>query len=467
LEGGRLLCADRVRGSTIPSDHREEFERDFDRAIFSTPVKRMQDKAQVFPLETHDAVRTRLTHSLEVSSVARGLAKSVCRWLIANGKIDSTHRATDRQIEAIAATCGLLHDIGNPPFGHAGEDAIRGWFREVHSEETLRENLLHDEQAVQDFLSFEGNAQTLRLVSKLQVLSDFNGLNFTYGTLSALMKYTASSSNTDPGTPAKKKTGYFVSEGELVSIIREKTGIAESRNPIAYIVEAADDIVYSVADVEDGVKKCAITWRDVDEYLQKHLSGIEYARLKSIKDGILEPATREGVTLTDDAQAAAFRVAAIGYLVGRSKDVFAENYDSIMDGSYEKDLILEKDQPEPGRFTLVGTLKKLGTERIYCTPSTLKLELMGRRIVADLLSLFWEGVQNAGHNGFDSSKSFPGKIAALLSDNYRNVFRHDLNAETIEEPWALAYHRYQLMTDYICGMTDSFAKRLHFELTNG
>src|SRR5438034_8330668 len=122
MEWKTLLNKERPRKSTSTGDHRAQFERDFDRAVFSTPVKRLQDKAQVFPLEPHDAVRTRLTHSLEVSSVARGLATRTAKWLLERAEIAP---GMDRSIEAIAATCGLIHDLGNPPFGHADEDAIR------------------------------------------------------------------------------------------------------------------------------------------------------------------------------------------------------------------------------------------------------------------------------------------------------------------------------------------------------
>src|SRR5207245_995876 len=125
MDWDKLLNPERPRKSTIQNDHREDFERDYDRAVFSSPVKRLQDKAQVFPLEPHDAIRTRLTHSLEVSSVARGLVRKVCREGL-KGKLKGEQ---ERQMEAIAATCGLIHDLGNPPFGHSGEEAIREWFR--------------------------------------------------------------------------------------------------------------------------------------------------------------------------------------------------------------------------------------------------------------------------------------------------------------------------------------------------
>lgn len=176
MDWKELLNSERLRPTTIQTnattdtgetrDYRSEFERDYDRSVFSTPVKRLQDKAQVFPLEEHDAVRTRLTHSLEVSSVARGLASRAAKWMLQKDHIESN---MDRGIEAIAATCGLIHDLGNPPFGHAGEAAIREWFKT--KEETLRESL-REEQYIQDFLKFEGNAQSLRLVTKLQILAD-------------------------------------------------------------------------------------------------------------------------------------------------------------------------------------------------------------------------------------------------------------------------------------------------------
>ena len=212
-----LLNPNRLRQTTIPDDPRSQFERDFDRSVFSNPVKRLQDKAQVFPLEPHDAVRTRLTHSLEVSSVARGLAARTAAWLRTKGMIA---RHMERSIETIAATCGLIHDLGNPPFGHAGEDAIRAWFTDSPQAGVL--NGLQNKQQIEDFRNFEGNAQSLRLVAKLQILVDDSGLNLTFGTLSALMKYVASSDEAKSEDPnhAVRKPGYFASESGIVERIQ-------------------------------------------------------------------------------------------------------------------------------------------------------------------------------------------------------------------------------------------------------
>jgi len=233
-----LLNKDRRRISTSQVDHRDEFERDWDRAIFSTPVKRLQDKTQVFPLDPNDAVRTRLTHSLEVSSVARGLGIAAAKWLLKEKFIEP---GMERSIEAIAATCGLVHDLGNPPFGHSGEDAIRFWFNKrfpIEQKEggaqidPLLEALSRNAQLVSDFRQFEGNAQTLRLLTKLQILADFYGLNLTYGTLSASCKYIAASNALNTNDHAYLKPGYFASEEDVVDDVREKTGTGKARNPI-------------------------------------------------------------------------------------------------------------------------------------------------------------------------------------------------------------------------------------------
>lgn len=459
-----LLCADRPRPSTSTGDHREQFERDYDRAVFSSPVKRLQDKAQVFPLEPHDSVRTRLTHSLEVSSIARGLVQKVCKDFLKAKLKDGQ----DRQIEAIAATCGLIHDLGNPPFGHSGEDAIREWFDVTLKKEKLRELLQNREELVQDFLQFEGNAQTLRIVAKLQVLADFHGLNLTFGTLSALCKYTASSVEIGAGGDhAKAKPGYFTSEAGVIAEIRNKTGTGDARNPITFLVEAADDIVYSVADIEDGVKKGILTWDDLEGELlysprldekQKRAVRDTVRLVLTGKKRILAPSEAPD-DLPDDIQAAAFRTAAVGVLIGTAAAAFRQNYDAIMSGQFKGELV-----SAGPTAAFMELLKGIGRSRIYGTVSNLKLELLGRRVIQDLMTLFWEGASVLPPDCAIKPKKFTGKLQALLSDAYRKVFQHFVQEQT-ELP--IAYHRLQLVTDYVCGMTDSFAKRLHAELTNG
>ena len=455
----QLLCKERPRRSTNPGDHRVEFERDYDRTLFSNPVKRLQDKAQVFPLEPHDAIRTRLTHSLEVSTVARGIATKVGKWLFEKNELNDPEMI--RSIEAIAATCGLVHDLGNPPFGHSGEDAIREWFGTKNGKEAL--SPLQDEEScqfVKDFQKFEGNAQTLRLLTKLQILADFNGLNLTYGTLSASCKYIAPSHEIEAeGNHAKSKPGYFASENEVINTIRNRTETGDARNPLTHLVEAADDMVYSVADIEDAVKKDVVSWRVIQDELAKRDCQIIKEALDRMHHILKAGSDKESDNLPDDVYASAFRTSSIAVVVESVVALFKENYDDIMAGKYAGELVKDCEAR-----SLITSLKSIGRNQIYCTQSNLKLELMGRRVICDLMDIFWEGAKELPLDGEPKPKAFAGKAGALLSHNYRRVFRESVNKES---SFPERYHRLQLVTDYVCGMTDSFAKRLHAELMNG
>jgi dGTPase len=301
----------------------------------------------------------------------------------------------------------------------------------------------------------KGNAQTLRLISKLQILADFNGLNLTFGSLSAARKYIATSPEADQKHPdhARSKPGFFASESELIESIEEATGTGGVRNPITHLVEAADDIVYLVADIEDGIKKGIVTWDQVKSELK------DANDVFRLKDNILKPAS-ENVHghLPDDIHGAAFRTAAIAVLVPDAVATFQKYYSQIMTGTYKGELV--KDGERAG---LIESLIEIGRIKIYRTPPNLKLELMGRRIIWDLMNIFWEGAAVLPATGKLSTRNFPGRIGALLSVNYRDVFCHSMETKgKIPE----RYHRYQLVTDYVCGMTDTFAKRLHQELTN-
>lgn len=462
LRWEKLLNKNRIRTSTVSADHRAEFERDYDRSVYSTPVKRLQDKTQVFPLESHDAVRTRLTHSMEVSALARGLAISASKWLVEKREIKP---GTERQIEAISATCGLIHDLGNPPIGHAGERAIRGWFEKRFPIEQvagvfrdrLEETLESNHQAVEDFRNFEGNAQTLRLVSKLQILADFYGLNLTFGTLSAACKYVVPSNAIDKGAGhAKSKPGYFASENELIETIRSEAGTGQARNPITFLVEAADDIVYSVCDLEDAIKKGVIRWEFLKDQLKKNDSGDIIEGTHKI---LLAGRPRIPRDLPDDVYGTAFRSAAIAKLASSAVETFKTKYGEIMAGTYFGELTADSE-----RWPLINCLQTIGREKVYRTQSTLKLEIMGQKIISDLMDVFWEGARHLDKQGKFDARTFPGKIAALISENYRRVFCNSMKKiKHLPE----SYHRLQLVTDYVCGMTDSFAKDLHSELFNG
>lgn len=377
MEWKKLLSDKRIRDFFVKPEQRErngrtEFSKDYSRAIFSTPVRRMQDKTQVFPLEPNDSVRTRLTHSLEVSTVARDMARTIGRWLEEKGEITEDQ---EKAIETIAATCGLIHDLGNPPFGHAGEMAIREWFEKKEEDFEKKKEDFWDfddfagnkEQLKKDFLKFEGNAQTLRLVSKLQILSDIYGLNFTCGTMSAACKYIASSDKLlkkKEGVHEKVKAGYFASEELIIDLVRNETGTGEARNPIAFIVEAADDIVYSAVDLEDGVKKGVIDWVALKEKLIEN-AGEKTDKLnlcfKKAKKMIEKPGSveMEGQPF-DEAMAQAFQIMAIGESVYAVIETFKEKYEDIMSGNYHNELYKDSEA-----FLLIETCKKVGQKYVY------------------------------------------------------------------------------------------------------
>lgn len=476
MDWERLLSPKRIKnlmtggGSGDGGDHRTPFEQDYDRAIFSTPIRRLQDKTQVFPLEPNDAVRTRLTHSHEVATVAFGLATAVRPFLHSQGlNINQTEA-----VRTIARTCGLLHDLGNPPFGHAGEAAISDWFRtradpasKTTDMEELAKSSFFDDAGVGpegagDFLQFEGNAQTLRLVARLQVFAHDYGLNPTCATLSALCKYLRGAHEPAPesvdGIRApheRKKLGYFQSEKDVVSQLRKEVSTEDGRHPITYLVEAADDIVYSAVDIEDGLRKGLYTWETLCGWLmaeaEKESAEADFQQLltKDVPEMVGSP--ERGSAWKDELYAQAFRTQIIKRTVGAASSCFSLRYEEILQRAYHEELT---EDPEFGPW--VRVCKTVGRKHVYNSSETLRLEVLGRTVIHDLLDLFWEADDEA------KPGSYRKKIWELLSPNYRAVYKR-----SVEQGLPKGYCRLQLLTDYISGMTDSFAIQLHQRLKNG
>jgi len=283
LDWTALLNGRRRKPPSAPSaekgaEHRTAFERDYDRLLFSTPVRRLADKTQVFPLERNDSVRTRLTHSHEVANLARSIGTT----LVYNHAVELGLQAVpgfQRAVPALLGAIGLAHDLGNPPFGHQGEDAIRAWVS-LHSVsdrhgsfDIFQDSALSPAQR-QDFAEFEGNAQSLRLLTRLQIINDGYGLNMSYAALAALMKYPVASDKIDKAVPSRKKFNFFQSEADIVSDVWQNTGLAEGvRHPLTLIMEACDDIAYSVLDLEDAAKKGLISFHDLIASLNHHADG--------------------------------------------------------------------------------------------------------------------------------------------------------------------------------------------------
>ncbi len=455
LFGG--LASVRVQGD---APVRTAFDQDYGRALFSTPVRRLQDKAQVFPLEPNDSVRTRLTHSLEVSSIARGLGERAEAFI---AKDDSYIQSNRGAIPTIAATCGLIHDIGNPPFGHAGEIAISSWFKS-HSEAFehfpgTNQKEKEQSQYAQDFLLFEGNAQTQRLLSSLQILADKYGLNMTCGTLSASLKYVVPSNGRNKDFSEAKKHGYFASENELIKKINAEVLIGRSRNPIAFLVEAADDIAYATVDLEDGIKKSCLNWETLETALRQNAAGKLLDDILTATHDKIDPAGLSGKA-RDEAMSISFRTNAIIRMTIAASEAFENKYNDIMNANYHGSLLKDS-----SAGALAKACKDIASKHVYSSPQILKLELMGRKIIWDLLELYWEAGKLIGTKK-DDWPDFAKKSFELISRNYREVCQdHIGNAH--EGPIPADYYRMQLITDQVCGMTDSFAVNLHRELMNG
>jgi dGTPase len=309
-----------------------------------------------------------------------------------------------------------------------------------------------------DFLHFEGNAQTQRLLSRLQVLADNYGLNLTCATLSASCKYVAASDSTNESNQGKKKHGFFASEADLVSRIRAEVGTGTARNPIVFLVEASDDIVYSTVDLEDGIKKHCVDWDFVEEALERMCGSELLSRVLERAHAKIDPA-KFSKPMRDEALAVAFRTFAISEMVAATLRKFEEAYEQIMSGEYPSELLYHS---EAG--SLAKACKDIAQEHVYVAHEVVKREIMGREVIFDLLDLYWEAARM-----FEPGKKLRGfdkKIYNQISGNYRQIFEGNLRGNG-DRTIPFRYFRMQLITDQVSGMTDSFATKLHRELKNG
>tara|TARA_R110001583_G_scaffold81974_1_gene218065 strand:+ start:359 stop:1771 length:1413 start_codon:yes stop_codon:yes gene_type:complete len=433
---------------------RAEIERDYDRILFSTPIRRLADKTQVFPLDKNDSVRTRLTHSHEVSNLARGIGTR----LVFDHKDEffdiPCKSCLERDVPSLLAAIGLAHDLGNPPFGHQGESAIRSWFTKKKKDEEIE---FHP-----DFLKFDGNSQTLRLLTKLQILNDNFGLNLTYATLLALIKYPVSSENIGNKGPWKKH-GFFKSEENVVKELWEKMEIQEGvRHPLTYIMEACDDIAYSVLDAEDTVKKGFASFYDLVDHLEhwgknkKNDDAINRVVVKIKEKNVEFKEEKLSPSELNDMSMQMFRVFAIHELVNSVVDALIQNKDQILSDSCNlKDIISVSKGKE-----LCNALKDFDRSWGYNNKSVLKLELEGFNYIHNLMDMMWEAIHGRldEENKKVSQTPFSKYVYQKISENYRRVFEDDKNE------MSNTYKEAQLLTDAISGMTDSYLIQLHNEL---
>ena len=436
MNWNQLLSAERI-GNKPSAAHatRSAFEQDYDRIIFSYPFRRLQDKTQVFPLPKEDFVHTRLTHSLEVSSVGRSLGKRVGEVLVQRHRSLQQAEIGQYDFGAIVAAASLTHDLGNPPFGHCGESAISDFFKNSSTGKLIHEHCSGKQWA--DLTNFEGNAQGFRLLNK----DGYQGLKLTFATLAAFSKYPCESylKKKDPHRISQKKYGFFQTEKPVFEQIATATGLmklgeledaAWCRHPLAFLVEAADDICYHLIDLEDGCRMGLVPFEQTRDLLAA-LLGERY-----------QPEKLERVRGKNE-QISLLRALAIGVLIQQASDVFLDNEEAILNGSFEESLI----DLVPAAATM-EEIKRISVEKIYRSQVVLETEIAGFEVLGGLLDTF---ISAAWYKKFDSANFSPRHRSSLrlLPEGYW--------PEEKETVYELAMS----CIDYVSGLTDSHAVSLY------
>ncbi len=435
----------REKTPTIQADGRNPFENDYGRLISSAPIRRLQDKTQVFPLATNDYTRTRLTHSLEVSYIASSIGQSIEKYLLEErGDITSELKGN---LSSLLRVGGLVHDLGNPPFGHFGEEAIKHFFNLYFAQNTTTLNEL--EKA--DFENFDGNVQTFRILSKLYFFGDQYGYNLTYSSLGSIVKYPTNSleGNKNPTTQiAKKKFGYFASETETYKEINDHLKLNNKRHPAVYLLEAADDIAFSAADIEDGIKLGIIDFHDIYSIFEKNLDSNKEKVLIKLKDLRSKFTTNKEIDQNLIVQK--FRIFTQQLMIEGVVNAFKENYEEIMSGDLQNELINISSAKDVRK-----AYKKLAYH-IFDNKSILKKEIAGWEAIHGLLDIF---IKAAKSDHFTASgNSYESHLYKIISATHREVY------EKIETSLKSEYAKFHLIVDFIAGMTDSYAISLFQEL---
>jgi dGTPase len=435
MEWGKLLSTQRLGREEKPAaDVRSEFQRDFDRVVYSSAFRRLQDKTQVFPLAESDYVRTRLTHSIEVSSVGRSLGRLVGEMVEKRepvGDIDA------REFGNVVAAACLAHDIGNPPFGHSGEEAMRAWFKEEGEPYLAR---LNPDQR-EDFRQFEGNAQGFRVLTRLQNAVDRGGLQMTYAVLGAYMKYPRIAHL--PELPVSKKVsekkfGICIQDRPTFNSVAEGIGLVEkvkgawSRHPLAFLMEAADDICYRIVDLEDGQRLGRVPFDETE------------ALLKPIAFDDDENTSPSSYELIDDEKNKIeyLRARAINSLVYAVVTVFESNYESILKGIYEEDLV-----PKTKFAIALERIKKVSQKKVYATPTVVQIEAAGYEVLGGLLKRVVPAVVHGSEGGSAANR----KVLELIPPQFKKGRSE--------------YERLLSATDFVSGMTDTYAVTLYRRLS--
>jgi len=414
---------------------RSPFHKDHDRIIFSGAFRRLGRKTQVHPVSSNDHIHTRLTHSLEVSCVGRSLGMRVAEMI--RPALPQWCESSD--LGMIVQSACLAHDIGNPPFGHSGEDAIRHWFQQAANNGWL-DDMSEAERA--DFLNFEGNAQGFRVLTQLEYHQFDGGMRLTYATLGAFSKYPWSSKHASAQGYKKHKFGSYQNELPLLEQIANKLGIPKlddehwARHPLVYLVEAADDICYGLIDLEDGVEMDLLDYAEVEALL-----------LDLVGDDLPETYRLLGPKDSRRRKLAILRGKAIEHLTNAAARAFVEQQPALMAGTLEGDLVAHMHGPAK---TCVLNAKALARDKIFNDKRKTLHEIGAYTTLEILLNAFCGAALEQHTHG-------------TLSFKNRRIF--DLLGHAAPQPdWSL-YKSFMRIIDFIGGMTDSYATEMAREMT--
>lgn len=442
MEWNTLLSNERLNDPNYSEQvNRSIFTQDYDRIVFSEPFRRLANKTQVQPLYEHDHVHHRLIHSIEVGSVGRSLAMAIGQWLV---KQDVIEKGEEHSLANIVQAACAAHDIGNPPFGHSGENAIGAWFSEnfrdpkgifADLDETLRD----------EFCAFEGNAQGFRIIARTEMYRNHGGMRLSKAVLGAFMKYPHSAATKESlsktaykqdGYFGKKKFGIFNSELPLFEEVASSLNLPKvevgsntwwRRHPLVFVVEAADDICYNIVDLED-----AFTTGE-----------LQFDVVRSALFDLAEKPNRDTSEMSESEQIAYLRAVSIGKSIESCLDAFKEHYNAIMAGTFSNSLV--EASKLSGQF---DEIKKLAGARIFTARRKTELEVSGHRIIGNILSGIRPIYEQLAVNDWEQDS---------LDDHSKQVVRAlllDLRGISTEEQ---ALHR---MADFISGMTDRYALRI-------
>ncbi|WP_300812421.1 dGTP triphosphohydrolase [uncultured Bacteroides sp.] len=430
MNWNRLISAKRFGLEEFHNERREnrsEFQRDYDRLVFSAPFRRLQNKTQVFPLPGSIFVHNRLTHSLEVSCVGRSLGNGVARGLLERHPELAGSGLTETG--AIVSAACLAHDLGNPPFGHSGERAISTFFSEGKGQ-ALRGDMTPAQW--EDLTHFEGNANAFRLLTHQFEGRRRGGFVLTYSTLASIVKYPFSSRLAGK----KSKFGFFTTEEESFRRIADELGMRRlnddplkyARHPLVYLVEAADDICYQMMDLEDAHKLKILTTRETQDLLLAFFNDERRRhRLQTLE-----------IVSDVNEQIAYLRSSVIGLLIEECTRAFLDNEEQILAGEFEGSLIRHVSPLPAGAYERCAALS---AEKIYRSRDVLDIELAGFRIISTLLEMMTDAVRSP-------EKAYSQLLINRVSSQYN-----------IKSP--VFCERIQAVLDYISGMTDVFALDLY------